>query len=109
LVTEVLASVLSITPSFTINIILIVIISFVYSFSSYIGIQKGMARISSMTTRLAILFCIGVLILGPGLFIMNNTTNSFGLMLQNFVGMSLFTDPVGQSGFPQAWTIFYWL
>ena len=62
-----------------------------------------------MTTRLAILFCIGVLILGPGLFIMNNTTNSFGLMLQNFVGMSLFTDPVGQSGFPQAWTIFYWL
>ena len=47
LVTEVLASVLSITPSFTINIILIVIISFVYSFSSYIGIQKGMARIST--------------------------------------------------------------
>ena len=30
-------------------------------------------------------------------------------MLQNFVQMSLFTDPIGQSGFPQGWTIFYWL
>lgn len=109
LVTEVLSSVLGISPSFTINIVLIIVISVVYSFSSYIGIQKGMAKISSMTTRLAIVFCIGILILGPGIFIINNTTNSLGLMLQNFIGMSLFTDPVGQSGFPQAWTIFYWL
>ncbi len=23
--------------------------------------------------------------------------------------MSLYTDPIGQSGFPQSWTIFYWL
>ena len=30
-------------------------------------------------------------------------------MLQNFVQMSFFTDPVGETGFPQAWTIFYWL
>ena len=30
-------------------------------------------------------------------------------MLQNFVHMSLFTDPIGQTGFPGAWTIFYWL
>ncbi len=109
LVTEVLSNVLGITPSFAINIVLIVIISVLYSFSSYIGIQKGMARISSWTTRLAIVFCIGVLLLGPGMFIINNTTNALGLMVQNFIGMSLFTDPIGKSGFPQAWTIFYWL
>ncbi|TQR21241.1 BCCT family transporter [Psychrobacillus vulpis] len=109
LVNEVLSSVLGIKPSFTMNIVLILIISIVYSLSSYIGLQKGMARISNWTTKLAIVLCIGVLVLGPTFFIIANSTNAIGLMLQNFLQMSLFTDPIGQSGFPQAWTIFYWL
>ncbi len=109
LVNEVLSSVLGIEPSFMMNIVLIMAISIVYSLSSYIGLQKGMARISNWTTKLAIILCIGILITGPTFFIIANSTNAIGLMLQNFVQMSLFTDPIGQSGFPQAWTIFYWL
>jgi len=109
LVNEVLSTVLGIEPSFMINIVLILIISIVYSLSSYIGLQKGMARVSNWTTKLAIALCIGILITGPTFFIISNTTNSIGLMLQNFIQMSLFTDPIGNSGFPQSWTIFYWL
>ncbi|PAB59702.1 BCCT family transporter [Anaeromicrobium sediminis] len=109
LVSQVLSAVLGITPSFMMNIVLILIISVVYSLSSYIGIQKGMAMISNMNTKLAIGFCVGIVILGPGLFIIANTTNALGLMLQNFVQMSLYTDPIGKTGFPQSWTIFYWL
>lgn len=109
LVSQVLCAVIGITPSFMMNLVLILIISVVYSFSSYIGIQKGMAKISDWNTKLAIIFCIGIIILGPGLFIISNTTNSLGLMIQNFVHMSLFTDPIGKSGFPESWTIFYWL
>ncbi|TQR12302.1 BCCT family transporter [Psychrobacillus soli] len=109
LVNEVLSNVLGIEPSFAMNIVLILIISIVYSLSSYIGLQKGMARIANWTTKLAIILCVGVLILGPTFFIIANSTNAIGLMLQNFLQMSLFTDPIGQSGFPQAWTIFYWL
>lgn len=109
LVSEVLSAVFGITPSFTMNLVLILVISVVYSLSSYIGIQKGMATISNWTTKLAIIFCLGIIIFGPGMFIIANTTNAFGLMLQNFVQMSLFTDPIGKSGFPQSWTIFYWL
>ncbi|WDV45809.1 BCCT family transporter [Clostridiaceae bacterium M8S5] len=109
LVSRILSSVLGITPTFTMNIVLILIISVVYSLSSYIGLKKGMAMISNMNTKLAIVFCIGIVILGPGLFILANTTNSLGLMIQNFVQMSLFTDAIGKSGFSQNWTIFYWL
>ena len=29
-------------------------------------------------------------------------------MLDSFFRMSLWTDPVQQSGFPQAWTQYYW-
>lgn len=109
LVSEVLCAVVGITPTFAMNVALILIISIVYSLSSYIGIEKGMARISDWNGKLAIFFLLAILVLGPGLFIINNTTNSLGLMLQNFVGMSLFTDSIGQTGFPQSWTIFYWL
>ncbi|QZY54941.1 BCCT family transporter [Crassaminicella profunda] len=109
LVTQVVCSVIGIEPTFTMNIVLIVFISIIYSFSSYIGIQKGMSKLADWNTKLAILFCILVLLIGPTLFIMKNFVNSFGLMIQNFVRMSLFTDPVNNSGFPESWTMFYWL
>ncbi|MCG8482469.1 MAG: BCCT family transporter [Clostridia bacterium] len=109
LVTQVVCSVIGIEPSFTMNIALIILISIIYSFSSYIGIQKGMSKISDWNTKLAIIFCVLVLLIGPTLFIMKNFVSSFGLMIQNFVRMSLFTDSVNNNGFPESWTIFYWL
>lgn len=109
LVTEILCNVIGITPSFMINLLIIIIISIVYSFSSYIGIQKGMAKLADWNIKLVIVFLLGIIILGPTIFIINNTTQSFGLMLQNFISMSLFTDSIGKSGFPEAWTMFYWL
>lgn len=109
LVTEILSAVLGITPSFSINLGIILVLSILYSFSSYIGLKKGMAKISDYNIKLVGLFCLGVLICGPTLFIISNTTQSLGLMLQNFIHMSLFTDSVGKSGFPETWTIFYWL
>lgn len=77
--------------------------------SSYMGIQKGMSKISDWNVKLVIIFTLGTLILGPSIFMIDNTTQSLGLMLQNFIHMSLFTDPIGETGFPGAWTIFYWL
>ena len=108
LVTQVLCSVIGIEPAFWMNIVIILIIAVVYSMSSYIGIQKGMAKISDWNVKLVIGFTIACLILGPTFFILDNFTQSLGLMFQNFIHMSLFTDPIGQTGFPQAWTIFYW-
>ena len=46
LVTEIFCNVIGIQPSFIINFLIIVVISIVYSFSSYIGIQKGMSKIA---------------------------------------------------------------
>jgi len=109
MVAEVLSSILGMESSFAMILGLIIVISIVYSFSSYIGLKKGMSKLSNWNIKLALLFCICIVILGPTLFIINNTVQSFGLMLHNFVRMSLFTDTIGQSGFPNAWTIFYWL
>ncbi len=109
LVTEVLCSVLGISPTFAMNLVIILAISVVYSLSSVIGLKKGMANISNWNIRIVIFFTIGIVLFGPTHFIIANTVQSVGLMFQNYIHMSLFTDPVGKSGFPEAWTIFYWL
>lgn len=109
LVSEVLANVIGIEPTFTMNLVIILALSIVYSLSSYIGIQKGMKKLSDWNIKMVIAFTLAILVVGPTIFIMKNTVNSIGLMFQNFIQMSLFTDPIGKGGFPETWTMFYWL
>lgn len=109
MVAEILCSVIGLEPSFSMNLGIILMISAVFSLSSYVGISKGMARISSWNTYFAIFFCLAVFLIGPTLFITKATVNGLGTMFQNFVKMSLWTDPIDNSGFPEGWTIFYWL
>ena len=35
-------------------------------------------------------------------------TNSIGLVLQNYLKMNTWTDPIANTGFVETWTIFYW-
>jgi BCCT family betaine/carnitine transporter len=49
-----------------------------------------------------------ILIVGPTEFILNTFANSIGMMFQNYLQMSFYTDPISKSGFPQDWTAFYW-
>lgn len=82
-------------------------IGVVFTFTSFIGTQRGMKNLSNSTTILAILVVGFIFVIGPTTFIMKNTVNSFGWMLAMFPRMSMFTDPVTQGGFPEAWTLFF--
>jgi len=103
-----IAKVIGIGTSFTLNVLVVIAISIIFSLSSYIGIEKGMRKLSDANTYLAIGFAIFVLVVGPTIFILKETTNGIGIMLQNYIHMSLYTDPIDNGGFPEGWTIFYW-
>jgi len=49
-----------------------------------------------------LLFC------GETRYIIETGFSSLGRMIQNFVDLSTFTDPLRTSNFPQNWTIYYW-
>lgn len=74
---------------------------------SLFGLKKGVAWASNWNIRADILMLLAILICGPTAFILNQSIDGLGLMLQNFVAMSLSTDAIGRSGFPQMWTVFY--
>ncbi len=93
------------TPVVQIGII--VVIALVYTFTSYLGTDKGMKVISDAAAILCAAFLLYILFAGPTTFILKNIVNSFGYMIQDLPRMSLFTDPIENTGFPESWTIYF--
>ncbi|MFD1926647.1 BCCT family transporter [Sporosarcina siberiensis] len=108
MVSAVVGSIFGLQQSLMLDAIIVISITIIYSGSAYMGLHKGIKRLSDMNVFLALALAIFILIAGPTLFILTYFSNSFGLMIQNFAYMSFYTDPIGKGGFPQAWTVFYW-
>lgn len=102
-----LSSLTGIPNSLMLGVGVIIGLSVIFSLSSYIGIEKGMARLSSWTIYICAAFVGLILIIGPSALILNNTTNGLGVMLSEYLRMSTNTDPYGTTLFPQYWTVFF--
>lgn len=108
MVSAVVGAIFGLEQSLTLDAIIVICITIIYSASAYLGLHKGIRRLSDLNVYLALALAIFVFIAGPTLFILTYFTNSFGMMIQNFAMMSFYTDPINQGGFPQGWTVFYW-
>lgn len=82
-------------------------IAIVYTITSFLGPRKGMQAISNAASAVCVFFLLFVLVTGPTSFILKNIVNSVGQMLQYLPQMSLFTDPIGNTGFVESWTIYF--
>jgi len=102
------ANLLGISTSFTLQMLVMAVCIFLFAFSVYQGLEKGIKRLSDLNVFLALGFLAFILVAGPTLFILKNSTNTLGFMLDNFLRMMTWTDPVEESGFVEAWSIFYW-
>lgn len=85
----------------------IVVVGILYTITSIVGIHKGMKFVSNLATALTGLFFLYILLTGPASFILKNIVNSLGLTVHNMLKMTLFTDPITQSGFTEGWTIYF--
>lgn len=91
-----------------INIVILVITCIVYTYSLLHGF-KGISRLANLCIYLFFgLLAFVLLFGGQARYIIDTGLNSLGTMVQNFIGLSTFTDPLRQTHFPQNWTIYYW-
>lgn len=104
-----LSALTGLPDNFTVQAFVILFSGGIFCLSSWIGINNGLQRLSKMVGWGAFLLPLLVLIVGPTEFITNNIINAIGLTTQNFLQMSLFTDPLGNGEFTRNWTVFYWL
>ncbi|MFP6641371.1 MAG: BCCT family transporter [Myxococcota bacterium] len=76
--------------------------------SVYRGLDQGIKVLSNVNAVLALVFILFVLVAGPTLFILEMGVTSVGTLVQNFVRMSTWTDPLARADFVESWTVFYW-
>ncbi|CAD7289748.1 L-carnitine/gamma-butyrobetaine antiporter [Campylobacter majalis] len=72
------------------------------------GLQKGIKFASDLRSYLMIIMLGWVVIVGASTFTINYFTDSVGQMFFNLGRMLFYTDAIGNGGFPQGWTVFYW-
>lgn len=92
----------------TIQIVILTIWVTIFGMSVYLGLNKGIKRLSNFNVVVAFIF-MGIigLIVGP-IQVFNAEINTTGLFFQNIIRLSTFTDPYGNSGFLEGWTFSYW-
>ena len=91
-----------------INVIILLITCCVYTYSLLHGF-KGISILAKVCIYLFFGLLLYVFIFGGETrYIIETGITSFGKMIQNFIGLSTYTDPMRTSSFPQNWTIYYW-
>ncbi|MDW7674127.1 MAG: BCCT family transporter [Bacillota bacterium] len=107
-ITQGLSHVYGISDGIATTLVVIAIITVLFTISTVTGIHRGIKYLSNINITLAILFILFFTILGPTRFIFNFFTESIGVYFQNIIHMSFWADTVNQTGWLGWWTVFYW-
>ncbi|WP_371381290.1 L-carnitine/gamma-butyrobetaine antiporter [Sporomusa aerivorans] len=107
LLSEVITKITGIPHTLGLDATILIIWTVIIGISVYGGLDKGIRQLSDFRNWLGFALLAYVLVAGPTAFMFNNFFDSLGVMFDNYFRMSLYTDPIQQSGFPQGWTIFY--
>ena len=87
---------------------ILVVIAVVYTLTVLLG-MKGISRLAACCAYMFFALLLYVLFGGGETgYILETGFSAIGNMVQNFVGMATWMDPLRENSFPQNWTIFYW-
>ena len=77
-----------------------------------VAVMKGIKGVSWLANACMVLFgalLVYVLLFGgKAQYIIETGFSALGNLVQNFIGLSTYTDPLRDSSFVQDWTVFYW-
>ena len=102
------ARLFGIEESFVLTLAICATCVLLFAASVFLGMERGIRRLSNLNLALAGVFLVWVLATGPAIFALELGTSSIGLMLTEFVRMNTWTDAVGSGSFVEDWTVFYW-
>ena len=104
LISSVLSNIFEIERSFLLDITTIVLCSFIFASSAYIGIQNGIKRLSNLNIIFVLIFIFLVLIIGPTNYIFDNSLKTIFFYSVEYLNLSLSTG----TKISIDWTVFYW-
>ena len=101
---QILATFLGISSSLALELLILLICFCIITTSAYLGITKGIKRLSNINIGLLTLLLLFILIAGPSAYIVLNSIDVLITYGQRFIQMSTY---IGDQ-FVQDWTVFYW-
>ncbi|MBC9795652.1 BCCT family transporter [Sinomicrobium weinanense] len=90
------------------QILLIAGVTLVATTSVVLGVDKGVKFLSEWNMRIAILFLLLIVILGPTIYIFQSFVQNTGSYFYNFLNIATWTENYVDTHWQNGWTIFYW-
>ncbi|MFC5387351.1 BCCT family transporter [Aquamicrobium segne] len=99
---------LGIEMSTTVQVVLIVVITLVATWSVVSGLDRGVRMLSELNLLVAIGLMLFVLIVGPTTVLMRDFVQNIGLYLDSFLLRTFNTYAYEPTPWIDSWTLFYW-
>lgn len=90
------------------QVIIIIGVTAIATISVVLGIDKGVKVLSEFNIRIAALFLLFILVVGPTLYILSSFMQNIGHYFQNFASFATWTQSYEEGEFLNTWTVFYW-
>ena len=108
LLTRALSVVFGIPATTTMVIIVLLLICSIYTITVLFGLS-GISKLASLCSYLFFALLFYFLFLGGETrYIIETGFASIGNLIQNFIGLATYIDPLRHDTFAQDWTIYYW-
>lgn len=90
------------------QVIFIAITTLLATLSIVSGLDKGVKILSIFNIRIAVVFLLLMLLIGPTVFILESLIENIGNYSQNLIQLGTYTEAYSDSTWQNNWTIFYW-
>lgn len=93
-----------------VQVVLIAIITAVAVVSVWVGLDRGIRRLSQLNVYLMVTLLGSILVIGPTVFILDTFVQSLGAYVANLPELAFWTAGYegGSDGWQADWTLFYW-
>ena len=89
-----LAELFGLERSFGLDVIVIVIWGAILGFSVYSGLENGIKVLSDINLWLIVFILLFTFLFGPTIFMLDTLPDGIGLLVQDFVEMNFYIDPI---------------
>ena len=90
------------------QVFLILFITLLATTSVVLGIDKGVRKLSEFNIRLAFLFLIFMLVVGPTFFLLDGFVQNTGAYIADVIEIGTWTETYSGGEWQHSWSVFYW-
>ncbi len=103
-----LAYLFDVPVSATVQVVLVIVTTALATVSVLLGLDAGIKRLSEINIALAVLMLIGVLVIGPTVYLLQTFVQNTGSYLSELVSKTFNLYAYEPTDWIGGWTIFYW-